>query len=370
MGAGARQIVSNIKRLKVSEKEIKKILSGHGSPGDKETLLQWISSGTFEKELSQIIASELEQGLSVESQISDPELKAMADEIIRNAGKLSASRELRQAEYNHNLGNKRNSSSTTSFIIKIAAALLVVALFTFVAVYFTKTSHTEEVTVTQTITKENLKGRKSTIFLKDGSVVYLNSESKIQYPENFSDTLRMLSLEGEAFFEITNDEKKPFVVKTGDLSIRVLGTSFNVFAYEDSENIKISLSSGKVVIDKLDASSRENAGIELNTGQSVSYSTKENTFTKISPFDHNLDLGWKDGKIVFKNAGMESMLKQFERWYNVSFELANKPYFKWNYTGEFTSQTLEDVLESLSFSQSFEYKINNDKVKLVFKPIK
>jgi len=94
----------------------------------------------------------------------------------------------------------------------------------------------------------------------------------------------------------------------------------------------------------------------------------QNVFTDITNFDPGLDLGWKDGKIVFRNADMETMISRFERWYNVDFVLQNKPYFEWSYTGEFENQTLQDVLESLSFSQSFDYKFNHNKVELVFKP--
>lgn len=354
----------------MNREELKKILSGQGLPYDKEALNKWIHSSNFETELHDIISSDLQQSLSSERVLSDPELKAMADDIISGVEKLSRTNRLRQPQRKTTSSNILKEERLFPLYIKVAAALLLVVSVIFIAVHFLNAPQLPVTEVAQTIYKENPKGRKSTIFLRDGSVVYLNSESKIQYPENFSDAERTLMLEGEAFFEIAKDENRPFIVKTGNLDIRVLGTTFNVHAYAEDDNIKVSLSSGKVIINNENAPGSESSTIELNPGQSVFYSTIENSFSKVTNFNRNLDLSWKDGKIVFENADMEFMLKQFERWYNVHFELSNKPYFKWNYTGEFANQTLEDVLESLSFSQSFNYSITDKEVKLVFKPLK
>jgi transmembrane sensor len=351
----------------VTKEELKNIIKNHYGEKNSAEFARWVSSDNFEDDLDRFITEDLENELTKMHQIEDPALKTMAAKILNKASQ----RKNNLSEYSRPIpaleGNwQRRSGLSAGY--KIAAALLLLAAFSFV-VFFFMNNQTAEIAEVQIITKENLRGRKSTIFLKDGSIVYLNAESRIHFPEVFRDSLREVQLEGEAYFEISKDEAKPFVVSIGELKIRVLGTSFNANAYNDNEYIKVSLNTGKVRIESNDNNENaDNSKVELNAGQCVSYSTKHNSFTKVSVFNPLLDLGWKDGTIVFENTSMQTMLQRLERWYNVDFEIKNSPSFRWNYTGEFTNQTLQDVLESLSFSQKFEYKINQDKVEIMFNP--
>jgi ferric-dicitrate binding protein FerR (iron transport regulator) len=351
----------------VNKKELKKVIRSHCSEAGKAEFAQWVSSNQFDEDLENFISEDLENELSKNHQIDDAELDGMAKKILSMARENQTSPKLNHDKIASYESDRQNHSGTNA-LFKIAAALLLIMLFTFIAFRYTRNT-TEENQIAQTITKENQRGRKSTIFLKDGSIVYLNSDSKIQFPEVFTDSNRIVQLEGEAFFDVARDENKPFVVLTNDLKVSVLGTSFNINAYRENEFTKISLNTGKVKIENEGIDDENNVkSIELNPGQSVAYLSKQSTFTEVYPFNSNLDLSWKDGKIVFENADLETMIKRFERWYNVDFVLKNKPYFAWDYTGEFHNQTLQDVLELLSFSQSFDFQINQDKVEVVFKP--
>jgi ferric-dicitrate binding protein FerR (iron transport regulator) len=352
----------------VTKKELKNVIRNHCDESSKAQFMQWVTSDHFEEDLEKFISEDLENDLSTNHHLEEAALDDMAKKILTMARKNQTPLEMTHHKVagNDQVSHKRIGFNT---IFKIAAALLFIALFTFVAYYFTQ-NPTRKNQITQTITKENQRGRKSTIFLKDGSIVYLNSDSKIQFPEVFDDSIRAVRLEGEAYFDIARDENKPFIVLTNDLKISVLGTSFNINAYRENEYVKISLNTGKVKVENEIIKDQDDAQIiKLNPGQSVAYLSKQNIFTKVSSFSSNLDLSWKDGKIVFENADLETMINRFERWYNVDFVMKNKPYFEWDYTGEFHNQTLQDVLESLSFSQSFDFKINQDKVEIVFKPI-
>lgn len=354
--------------MKVTKEELKNIIKNSCDEKDSAAFARWVVSDSFENDLENFITEDLENELAQIHQVEDKALGKMASKILRNAKNHVPVPAERSEKIIAPYQSDWQSRSWFPNGYKIAATIVLLAVFSFVIIYFT-TRTTEDFTSTQIITKENQRGRKSTIFLKDGSVVYLNAESKIHFPEMFSDTLREIQLEGEAYFDISKDETKPFRVNIGELKISVLGTSFNVNAYTDNEFIKVSLSTGKVRIESDDHNENLDSNkVELIAGQSVSYSTKQNTFSKISTFNPSIDLGWKDGTIVFENAGMEEMLQRFERWYNVDFEIKNRPSFRWNYTGEFANQTLQDVLESLSFSQKFEYKINQDKVEIMFNP--
>ena len=352
----------------MTKEELKKIIKNTCNEKGRAAFARWVVSDSFEKDLDSFITEDLENELDQIHQVEDKALEKMAAKIHRNAKNQNSSPSEKSEKTIAPYKSDWQSRSWFSNGYKIAAAMVLLAVFSFVVIYFTN-KPAEEFASAQIITKENQRGRKSTIFLKDGSVVYLNAESKIHFPEVFSDNLREVQLEGEAYFNIAKDETKPFIVSIGELKISVLGTSFNVNAYTDTEYIKVSLNTGKVLIESIyNNENLDNSKVELIAGQSVSYSTKQNTFTKVSTFNPSLDLGWKDGTIVFENASMETMMQRFERWYNVDFEIKNTPSFRWNYTGEFANQTLQDVLESLSFSQKFDYKINQDKVEIMFNP--
>jgi transmembrane sensor len=351
----------------VTKEELKKIIQDRCSEKNRFELIDWILSKNFDQQLDQFISKDLEQELLKPHKRQDPELDAICEQIIQAA----PSRQSKSDALNHEIDSYPNGLRRPELntIFKVAAAILVLAVFSFIAYFFTE-NQSEEVQVVQTITKENQRGRKSTIFLQDGSIIYLNSESSITYPEVFSDSLREVHLQGEAYFEILKNEIKPFVVYSNDIKISVLGTSFNVHAFAENDVVKVSLSTGRVKLERMgEGVGKNNESIELQPGQSVSYSEEKRSFSDISTFDPNLELGWKDGKLVFKDASMEKMINRLERWYNVDFVLKNDPYFRWNYTGEFQNQTLLDVLESLSFSQSFDFDLKDDKVELIFKPI-
>ena len=99
----------------------------------------------------------------------------------------------------------------------------------------------------------------------------------------------------------------------------------------------------------------------------ITYNTNNQKFSQVTTYENDLEFGWKEGKLVFRNSNMDNIFNQFERWYNVDIKVVNKPNFAWNYTGEFQNQTLQDVLESLSFSQNFEFDITKNTVTIIFK---
>jgi transmembrane sensor len=134
-----------------------------------------------------------------------------------------------------------------SLFMKIAATLLILFAATYLFINKTKNSIDSSVVEANLIIKGNPAGQKSRITLSDGSIVWLNSASSISFLEKFPPDARNITLEGEAFFEVTQDTLRPFVVTTGNVSTTALGTSFNINAF-DAENIKIALITGKVKV--------------------------------------------------------------------------------------------------------------------------
>jgi len=219
-----------------------------------------------------------------------------------------------------------------------------------------------EVQVINTIQKQNIAGQKSKIFLPDGSEVWLNAESSISYPEQFSSNQREVYLEGEAFFKIIKDQGRPFVVKSGHVFTTVLGTSFNVRAFNDESKICIALKTGKVKVE-IDQET-DNKTLFLEPGNGLQYN-KLNHQTKIEEFDEEKLLSWKDGIIVFKDADLDEIINTLSRWYGVKFTVKNYPDEKWTYKGSFDNEILDNVLKSIGFSEGFSHTFNDKNKKEV-----
>ncbi len=248
------------------------------------------------------------------------------------------------------------------FITKVAASLLLIASILY---YFNSNilkPETPELAI-QTIQKHNFAGQKSKFYLPDGSEVWLNAESEITFPEHFSKDKREVVLEGEAFFNVIKNPNQPFIVISGKVSTTVLGTSFNVKAFKNEPAVCIALKSGKVKVETEGERGKEEMFLE--PGEAIKYN-KSIAKMKKGEFDQELSLAWKDGVIVFKDAGFDEIINVLSRWYGVKFEIENQKNNEWSYTGSFDNAILENVLQSISFTKEFSYLINQKNVTIKF----
>lgn len=160
-------------------------------------------------------------------------------------------------------------------------------------------------------------GKTSEVLLPDGSRVWLNAGSRLIYPEFFPDKTREVFLSGEAFFNVRHDAGRPFVVKTADIRVNVLGTQFNLSAYSGDQVIETVLTEGKIKI------SQNNAGLfaesmEISPGQLAAYS-KENHSFMLSEVDIENHTLWKEGLMKFESTDLSRIVKKLERYYNIRF---------------------------------------------------
>ena len=206
----------------------------------------------------------------------------------------------------------------------------------------------------QLVKKVNKQGQKSTIFLPDGSVVSLNSSSSIIYPEEFSEGVREVKINGEAFFEVVMDRKKPFIVKLNDMEAEVLGTSFNARSFKNNSS-SISLVTGKVQV----STPGDSINLILSPGEKATLSDTK-TLQK-SRFSYDEDILWKDGVLYFDKTPIREAIKRMEQWYGVKFTSVEWPE-GYEVTGRFNNESLEGVLRSISFTLRFDYKIQGNKV--------
>lgn len=248
------------------------------------------------------------------------------------------------------------------FIAKVAASLLLFATTLYYINTAIHVSKSPDIAI-KTIYKHNFNGQKSKIYLPDGSEVWLNADSKISFPEKFSQDKREVELIGEAFFNVTENPVQPFIVYTGKVSTTVLGTSFNVTAFENEPTIYVALKSGKVKVEvKTEAG---NEAMFLEPGEAIKYN-KHNAKALKEEFDQGLLLGWKDGIIVFKDAEFDEIVNTLSRWYGVQFDIKNRNHDAWSYTGSFDNAVLDNVLQSISFTKEFSYEIKQKNVTIKF----
>lgn len=211
-------------------------------------------------------------------------------------------------------------------------------------------------------------GTKSKLTLPDGTNVWLNASSSLSYPVAFTETTRNVELIGEAFFEVTKNKHRPFVVSAGEINIKVLGTSFNCSAYANSGTIETALLEGSIEL-----SGKNGSDIYImNPGELAVFSKTENTIQKtVTKLDKYV--AWKSGKLMFREDPMARVIEKLGRWYGVEFQVDDNELLKYTYSATFSTESLDQVLKMLALSApiTFEFlqKADNDiqKIKLTKK---
>ncbi|WP_320113144.1 FecR domain-containing protein [Draconibacterium orientale] len=183
-------------------------------------------------------------------------------------------------------------------------------------------------------------GQISKVKLPDGSMVWLNSGSKISYNNLFAANNRNVKLEGEAYFEVQKNEDLSFVVNSGEIQVKVHGTKFNVEAYPGSENIDVVLESGKVQLLSAEVASFE---YFLSPGERASF-VKSNNQLKISEVNTLKFTSWKDGILNIYNQPLVEVVKRLEKRYNQEFEYANE-LKDFPFTFTIKNEPLDEIIE-------------------------
>ncbi len=282
--------------------------------------------------------------------------------VSKEAEERSLNRILSESSSDEAVKTLKRTRKTYVFFEVAAILLCLIATTYFVTNYLSAFDKTSKRLAISNIVKQNPKGKKSIIELPDGTMVWLNAGSTLSYPSKFTDKERVINLEGQAFFDVMRDTLRPFRVNSSGLVTTALGTSFDVNSYSDqNEEIKISLVSGKINI--------ENKSLKSNhiavPGEQLVYSIK-NQKTSVKSFDLKEVVSWRDGNLFFRNATLNEVVIRLERWYGVDIELKNRPTREWNLTGEFKRQSLERVLERLSFTESFKYTLKGKSIEIKF----
>ncbi|MFV0583770.1 MAG: FecR family protein [Parabacteroides gordonii] len=235
--------------------------------------------------------------------------------------------------------------------VQRAAAILFIPLLIAFAIQNFTPSPTE---VAQMIEVKTNPGMTTTVDLPDGTKVYLNSESSLTYPSFFSKDKRDVKLTGEAFFEVQKDPEHRFIVSgPHHTQIEVLGTSFNVEAFERDSFISTTLVEGKVRFAY--QKNRQPATVDMKPGQKLMYDTTSSQ-VRLVQTSGETETAWKDGKIIFQATLLPEALRMLEKRFNVTFVLSNNRLRGEAFNGSFTNQRLERILEIFKISSNIKWR--------------
>lgn len=194
--------------------------------------------------------------------------------------------------------------------------------------------------------------------LSDGTTVWLNSDSEIEYPVNFIGNTRKVQVKGEVYFSVVKNKTKPFIVNVMDVEVEVLGTEFNIEAYQETESVVTTLVEGSVKLKK----AGENIVIKPN--QQASIKTNENIFTVQNVDARNYAL-WKDGVFYFKEASIVEIMEKLERWYGIKVFYENTTVRAKKFSVEVKRyDDIERILDILAATNKVQFKIK-EKVVIV-----
>lgn len=201
------------------------------------------------------------------------------------------------------------------------------------------------------------KGGNFRLKLADGSTVWLNAESRLSFPVAFTDSTRHLFLEGEAYFEVAHNGS-PFIVTSGEMDIRVMGTSFNVSAYPDDVAKKTTLVEGKVRVDVR----KENEVIQgfLTPNKQATVSTGESGIS-IADVDAAQYKSWVDGKFEFKNETLEQVMKKLARWYDFEYQFSNQSAKNFHFSGRLDNQEkISSIFKMLEMTTNVKFNLQEN----------
>ena len=327
---------------------IGRVLSGEADAHERYRLQQWREE-TEENQATYEKLRHLWQEATLKEELSN------ADRVYRNI------LEKRGAQIKHQAKKNSTRKPTLWKRTGIAAVLLLMATMAWWSPNVPVT-HSPAENIAWVV-NQNLAGEKSKILLSDGTIVWLNAESKLRYLPNFNDTVRRIALVGEAYFQVARDSLRPFVVASEGLQTTALGTSFNVRHFAGDSVVVVFLEEGKVNVERTDD---PGTSVFLEPGYGVTSQIGGSGLQKFAD-RANLWTGWKDGVLIFDNASIYEVIRTCERWYSVKFSIRGSPPSNWKFNGKFDNENLKNVLESLTYGKAFDYTIQDKQVVLHFK---
>lgn len=317
-----------------------KYISGDADPDENSEVKLW-ASGSEERKKALARLKNVWVLAGLENEIDIGKRDAEIERI------LNIIRELNMKE--------QRRSFRIKFMRYAAAILLLISFSGTVGYFISYLSFTSVSKFTEIIVP---RGYRSTVMLPDGSKVQLNSDSHLKFVSSFFSDKRKVSLQGEAFFNVTPDKSRPFVVETKGLDIEVLGTSFNVSCYPNDSLITTFLQSGRVKIN-----SGNSDDVFLGPSEAYFYNKDTHESSKVKIKDQRM-CDWTKGILTVNGETIRELAKKLERRYNIHIIFGDSEVEDHIYTGSIKDENINTVLEALEFASSINYKQSGNSITL------
>ena len=248
------------------------------------------------------------------------------------------------------------SDTKPKFVIKrywmqIAASLLFIIASTLTVFTFMQSQEIQSLAEQNVVIRSGDYG-KSIVALPDGTIVHLNAKSSLTYSQDFGREKRKVKLSGEGFFEVKKDAKKKFIVGTGYMDVTVLGTKFNVYAYENKNLIEMSLVEGSVNITTQQPPYRS---INVKPNEKVVFNKSTGKLTHTHT-NNKMETAWMKKELVFRSEPLKNVFNCLSRKYAVTFDVNDNSLLNDLYTGSFEDENIELIMRVLKIHYNFEYK--------------
>lgn len=334
-------------------KLLSKYIANRCSSDEVIKILSWITKrpNGLDESLLKSHWDSIEEEECVDDEISRRKLAKIHHTINLNQSARERERKVRFL--------KRDWSPIKRLLLRGAAILLIPVLTILVYNQFLEVYSNEKLIVQQEYEIISPAGSLIHFKLPDGTEVWLNRKSKLVYPSQFTGHTRTVHLVGEGYFDVKTNKEKPFVVESRGMSVKALGTSFNVKAYPEDPLLETTLETGEVVV-LGESNNRKLEICKMKPGQHFSlnsetrkYSLKtENTAKRVS---------WKLGILTFEDDPLDQVAKRLSRWYNVKVTLNDPELSSLTYTATFIDESLYQVLEMLEIVTPISISISDRK---------
>ena len=327
--------VENIENL------LAKIVSGNATKKEMEQLDEWMNKSLDNEKIIQK---------------SKKAWEISQNQILPETEEHDKSEVLRQTQKQNSLQLLRTRRQL--LIYKIAAIIAIPLTFA-ISSYFIN-SHEYLSKAAQICQISAPKGHVSKCKLPDGTEVWINTGSTLTYnTSSFNEKFRDVELEGEAYFQVTKNKEKPFHVLTPIANINVTGTSFNVKAYPESDAFETVLAEGNI---EMQLNNYTHQIIHIIPGEKAVYKVNEKGIL-IEKVDPEIFSSWRNGKIIFKDATLNDLVKELERIYDIQFHLKDPKLGEYRFRGMFSyNNNLIDALEKIKRTAEIDYYIENKEV--------
>ncbi len=328
---------------------------------NKEILIRYLNNSCSEKEFEELVDWVMKNAQDNEGNSWSMEHWKMFEPELKEKNEKKYGALLDKIHHEINLKDQRKTKGLTMGIVTSwlsrAAAILFIPLLG--VMFYMLSNNNFQFNQYTDLAVDSLEiiapiGSRTVVQLSDGTEVNLNYGSKIKYPRNFTGDTREITLEGEAYFDVAHNSDKPFIVKTGKLNVKAVGTEFNVLAYPEDDIIETTLVNGKVVLEQNELNGYTKAIGAMEPGQHVAYNLKSGkiTCTKGSIEKY---IAWKGGKLVFDSEPITGVAEKLGRMFNVDIEVADniKDY---TYTVTLVNDPLYLVLDLMAEVTDISYK--------------